>query len=43
MDYVNFCRTGVHSCDYAYVACMLLLDLLHKCWSIERLEICGVE
>ena len=42
-DYVNYCLTGVHSCDYSDASGMLLLDVQHKCWSKEMLEICGVE
>ena len=41
-DYVNYCLTGVHSCDYSDASGMLLLDVEHKCWSKEMLEICGV-
>ena len=42
-DYVNYCLTGVHSCDYSDASGMLLLDVEHKRWSREMLEICGVE
>ena len=41
-DYINYILTGVHSCDYSDAAGMLLLDVEHKCWSREMLEICGV-
>lgn len=41
-DYVNYCLTGVHSCDYSDASGMLLLDVKNKCWSQEMLEICGV-
>ena len=41
-DYINFCLTGVHSCDYSDASGMLLLDVEHKCWSKEMLEICGI-
>ncbi len=41
-DYLNYCLTGVHSCDYSDASGMLLLDVEHKCWSKEMLEICGV-
>ena len=41
-DYVNYILTGVHSCDYSDASGMLLLDVEHKCWSREMLEICGV-
>ena len=42
-DYVNYLLTGVHACDYSDASGMLLLDVEHKCWSREMLEICGVE
>lgn len=41
-DYVNYCLTGVHSCDYSDASGMLLLDVEHKCWSGEMLGICGI-
>ena len=41
-DYVNYLLTGVHACDYSDAAGMLLLDVEHKCWSREMLEICGI-
>ena len=41
-DYINYCLTGVHSCDFSDASGMLLLDVEHKCWSEEMLEICGV-
>ena len=41
-DYLNYMLTGVHSCDYSDAAGMLLLDVEHKCWSEQMLEICGV-
>ena len=41
-DYLNYCLTGVHSCDYSDASGMLLLDVEHKKWSAEMLEICGV-
>ena len=41
-DYINFCLTGVHSCDYSDASGMLLLDVEHKCWSDEMLKICSV-
>ena len=41
-DYVNYILTGVHACDYSDAAGMLLLDVEHKCWSREMLEICGI-
>ncbi len=41
-DYINYCLTGVHSCDYSDASGMLLLDVEHKKWSPEMLEICSV-
>ena len=41
-DYVNYVLTGVHACDYSDASGMLLLDVEHKCWSKEMLDICGV-
>ena len=41
-DYINYRLTGVHACDYSDASGMLLLDVEHKCWSKQMLEICGV-
>ncbi len=41
-DYINYMLTGVHCCDYSDASGMLLMDVEHKCWSKEMLEICGV-
>lgn len=41
-DYINYILTGVHSCDYSDASGMLLLDVAHKCWSKEMLDICGI-
>lgn len=41
-DYVNYILTGVHACDYSDASGTLLLDVQHKCWSAEMLEICGI-
>lgn len=41
-DYINYRLTGVHSCDYSDASGMLLLDVEHKCWSKQMLELCGV-
>ncbi len=41
-DYVNYILTGVHACDYSDASGMLLLDVQHKCWSREMLDICGI-
>lgn len=41
-DYVNYKLTGVHCCDYSDASGMLLLDVAHKRWSQEMLDICGI-
>lgn len=41
-DYINYCLTGVHSCDYSDASGMLLLDVEHKKWSSEMLDLCSV-
>ena len=41
-DYINYRLTGVHACDYSDASGMLLLDVEHKCWSKEMLQICGI-
>ena len=41
-DYINYRLTGVHCTDYSDASGMLLLDVEHKCWSREMMEICGV-
>ena len=41
-DYINYCLTGVHACDYSDASGMLLLDVEKKAWSKEMLDICGI-
>ena len=41
-DYINYRLTGMHACDYSDASGMLLLDVEHKRWSGEMLDICGV-
>ena len=41
-DYINYILTGVHCCDYSDASGMLLLDVQHKCWSKEMLDICHI-
>ena len=41
-DYINYCLTGVHSCDFSDASGMLLLDVEHKKWSPEMMELCSV-
>lgn len=42
-DYIAYKLTGVHCTDYSDASGMLLLDVEHKCWSKEMLEICHVK
>jgi len=42
-DYINYKLTGVHCCDYSDASGMLLLDVEHKCWSKEMLDICDIK
>lgn len=41
-DYIAYKLTGVHCTDVSDASGMLLMDVQHKCWSKEMLEICGV-
>ncbi len=41
-DYINFILTGVHCTDYSDASGTLLLDVEHKRWSPEMLEVCGL-
>ncbi|MCI9588878.1 MAG: xylulokinase [Oscillospiraceae bacterium] len=41
-DYINYLLTGVHCTDYSDASGMLLLDVAHKCWSQEMLDLCGI-
>jgi xylulokinase len=41
-DYINYRLTGIHCTDYSDASGMLLLDVAHKCWSREMLDICGI-
>ena len=40
-DYLVYQMTGVHATDYSDASGMLLLDVQHKRWSKEMLDICG--
>lgn len=42
-DYIAYKLTGNASTDYSDASGMLLLDVEHKCWSKEMLEICSVK
>ena len=41
-DYIAYKLTGVHSTDYSDASGMLLLDVEHKCWSKEMLDVCKI-
>ena len=41
-DYINYVLTGVHACDFSDASGMLLLDVEHRRWSREMLDICGI-
>ena len=43
MDYLAYMLTGIHCTDYSDASGMLLLDVEHKCWSREMMDICGVK
>ena len=41
-DYINYRLTGVHCSDYSDASGTLLLDVAHKRWSPEMLDVCGL-
>ena len=41
-DYINYKLTGVFATDCSDASGMLLLDVEHRCWSREMLDICGI-
>jgi xylulokinase len=41
-DYINYKLTGVHCTDYSDASGMLLLDVAHRSWNREMLDICSV-
>ncbi len=41
-DYLAFYLSGEFSTDYSDASGTLLLDVEHKCWSEEMMEICGI-
>ncbi len=41
-DYINYRLSGSFCTDYSDASGMLLLDVEHKCWSKEMLDICGI-
>ncbi len=42
-DYIAYKLTGVHCTDVSDASGMLLMDVEHKCWSKEMIEICGIQ
>lgn len=42
-DYLAYKLSGVHCTDYSDASGMLLLDVQHKCWSREMIEICHIK
>lgn len=41
-DYLTYRLTGIHCTDYSDASGTLLLDVEHRCWSREMLDICGI-
>lgn len=41
-DYLAYCLSGTFCTDYSDASGMLLLDVEHKCWSNEMLDLCGI-
>ena len=41
-DYITYKLSGVHACDFSDAGGTLLLDVAHRRWSREMLELCGV-
>lgn len=41
-DYLSYRLSGAFCTDYSDASGMLLLDVEHKCWSSEMLDICGI-
>ena len=41
-DYLAYKLSGSFCTDYSDASGMLLLDVEHKCWSKEMMEICGI-
>lgn len=42
-DYVAYKLSGVHCTDVSDASGMLLMDVEHKCWSKEMMEICDIK
>lgn len=41
-DYLAYCLSGSFCTDYSDASGTLLLDVEHRCWSAEMLELCGL-
>ena len=41
-DYLAYKLSGSFCTEYSDASGMLLLDVEHKCWSKEMMEICGI-
>lgn len=41
-DYISYRLTGQHCTDFSDASGTLLLDVEHRCWSQEMLDICGI-
>lgn len=41
-DYLAYCLSGSFCSDYSDASGMLLMDVEHKCWSKEMMDVCGV-
>ena len=41
-DYLVYRLSGVHATDYSDASGMLLLDVKNRCWSLDMMNICGV-
>ena len=42
-DYITYRLSGAFCTDYSDASGMLLLDVEHKCWSEQMMEICGIQ
>jgi len=42
-DYLAYLLSGVHCTDVSDASGMLLMDVEHKCWSKEMMDLCGVK
>lgn len=42
-DYLAYKLSGAFCTDYSDASGMLLMDVEHKCWSVEMMDICGIK